>query len=284
MPEKRMSDLPTVAKQELPSESQEEPRNGKEVHDVTLGKSIRVWTDPTTGMEFIWVDAGSFMMGSPDSDSVAEDEEKPQHKVTLDGFWLGRYPVTQGEWQAIMGEIPSFRFKGDRYPVEEVSWDDVQVFIKALNAKGSTKFRLPSEAQWEYACRAGTSTVRYWGDAIDSGKANYGIHFNRETIDSCNERYKTRKRQTTPVGKYPPNPWGFYDMLGNVCEWVEDNWHRDYQGAPTDGSAWVSGWYMYIFRGGRYGLDEGFIRCADRARFPRWGGLPGLGFRLLRTD
>jgi formylglycine-generating enzyme required for sulfatase activity len=214
------------------------------------------------GMKFILIPAGEFYMGSE------EDEEEPVHKVKINNpFYLGTYPVTQREWKAVMGDNPS-KFKGDDLPVEQVSWNDIQEFIKKLNEKEDTdKYRLPSEAEWEYACRAGTTTKYSFGDS-ESELGDYAWY-----LDNAGDK-------THPVGRKKPNSWGLYDVHGNVWEWVQDSWHSNYNGAPNDGSAWESG--GGVFRGGSCSDYARRCRSAVRLRFdPRFRGSV-LGFRLLR--
>jgi formylglycine-generating enzyme required for sulfatase activity len=222
--------------------------------------------DNSIGMKFTLVTAGEFNMGSEES-----DDEKPVHNVKIKNpFYLGTYPVIQTEWKAVMGDNPS-DFKGDNLPVEGVSWDNVQEFIKELNEKEDTdKYRLPSEAEWEYACRAGTTTRYSFGDS-KSELGDYGWYD------------KNSGRETHPVGQKKPNPWGLYDMHGNVHEWVQDEWHDSYDGAPTDGSAWESGdGASRVFRGGSWRRRAGDCRPADRGHLdPGDRGL-SLGFRLLQ--
>src|SRR3990172_4480542 len=181
------------------------------------------------GMKFVLIPAGEFDMGSPPDEWGGFDTEIPFHHVRISKpFYLGIYPVTQMEWKAIMGENTS-RFIDDDLPVENVSWSDVQKYIKKLNEKeGTTKYRLPSEAEWEYAARAGTKTRYSFGDE-ESRLGRYAWYAD----NSGNE--------THPVGEKKPNPWGLYDMHGNVWEWVQDRWHNNYDGAPADGSSWESG-------------------------------------------
>ena len=221
----------------------------------------------TIDMKFVRIEEGEFMMGSDGYGSV-----QPVHKVKISKpFYLGTYPVTQREWKAVMGENPS-AFKGNDLPVERVSWNDVQEFIKKLNQKeGADMYRLPSEAEWEYACRAGTTTWYSFGDD-ESKLGDYAWY------DS------NSGRKTHPVGQKMPNPWGLYGMHGNVWEWVQDLYHSNCNGAPTDGSAWESGSGSgRVSRGGGWYLDA--RRCLSAYR--GGGGdtvtrYDGLGFRLLR--
>ena len=220
------------------------------------------------GMKFTLIPAGEFMMG-------AEWEEfdwgNPVHKVKINNsFYLGTYPVTQREWNAVMGSNPS-HFKGDDLPVEQVSWDDVQEFIRKLNEKeGTDKYRLPSEAEWEYACRAGTTARYSFGDS-ESELGDYAWY-----LDNAGSK-------THPVGKKKPNPYGLYDMHGNIEEWVQDTRHDDYNGAPADGSAWESGGGAdRVHRGGSW-YSFSALLCWSANRFDCEPGARynTLGFRLL---
>jgi len=217
------------------------------------------------GMKFTLIPAGEFMMGLKEN-----VWEQPVHKVKVNKpFYLGTYPVTQREWKAIMGDNPSY-FKGDDLPVEQVSWDDVQKFIRKLNKKeGTDKYRLPSEAEWEYACRAGTTTRYSFGDS-ESKLGDYAWY--RDHSGS----------KTHPVGKKKPNPYGLYDMHGNVREWVPDTWHGSYNGAPADGSAWESGGGSYrVDRGGGWRSFDNHCRSASRSNVVPGDRLNDFGFRML---
>jgi formylglycine-generating enzyme required for sulfatase activity len=217
-------------------------------------------------MEFVLISAGEFMMGSEEN-----AKEKPVHNVTINKpFYLGTYPVTQREWTQVMGDNPS-DFKGDDLPVEQVSWNDAQVFINKLNEKErTTKYRLPSEAEWEYAARAGTTTRYSFGD--DESKLGDYAWF------SDNSDGKTH-----PVGEKQPNPWGLYDMHGNVREWVQDSWHRDYDRAPDDGSAWEDKDGAYrVNRGGSWINIARGCQSANRYNFGPGDRDNDLGFRLLQ--
>jgi len=237
------------------------------------GKSTSPTPTPSAtaiGMKFTLIPAGEFMMGSDDEASF--DDERPVHRVKIPKpFYLGTFPVTQREWKAVMGSNPS-RFRGDdNLPVETVSWDDAQEFIKKLNGQeGTDTYRLPSEAEWEYACRAGTTT-RYSFGYSDSKLGEYAWYY-----DNAGD-------MTHPVGQKKPNQWGLYDMHGNVWEWVQDTRHSDYDGAPTDGSAWAGSGSDRVHRGCSWCNDFEF--CSSSFRFPL---LPGprravnLGFRLVK--
>ena len=177
-------------------------------------------------LKMVWIPPGTFQMGSSQY-----SDERPVHKVTIrQGFYLGKYEVTQAQWEAVVGSNPSY-FKGcGDCPVESVSWDDAQAFIRKLNEmEGEERYRLPSEAEWEYAARAGTTTRYSWGDEIGRNLAN---------CNGCGSQWDNEK--TAPVGSFPANAWGLHDMHGNVREWVQDCWNGSYQGAPADGSAWES--------------------------------------------
>jgi formylglycine-generating enzyme required for sulfatase activity len=224
--------------------------------------------DNSIGMKFTLVTAGEFYMGSEES-----DDEKPVHKVKIKNpFYLGTYPVAQREWKAVMRSNPS-DFKGDDLPVEQVSWDNVQEFIMKLNEKeGTDKYRLPSEAEWEYACRAGTTTRYSFGDD-ESELDDYAWY-------ARNSDYKAY-----PVGQKKPNSWGLYDMHGNVWEWVQDKWHDSYDGAPTDGSVWESGdGADRVFCGGSWDGGAGHCRSAARFHDDPSDRDRGLGFRLLQEQ
>jgi formylglycine-generating enzyme required for sulfatase activity len=214
------------------------------------------------GMEFVRIQAGSFMMGSNNGDS----DEKPVHRVTIsNGFEMGKYEVTQLQWRAIMGNNPSY-FKGcNSCPVEQVSWDDVQEFINKLNAKNDGyEYRLPTEAEWEYACRAGT-TGGYAGN-----------------LDSMAWYDSNSGDKTHPVGTKQPNAWGLYDMHGNVWEWCQD-WYGAYpSNAVTDPAGARSGSYRVI-RGGGWGSGAQDCRAADRYGYAPDVRNGDLGFRLIRT-
>jgi formylglycine-generating enzyme required for sulfatase activity/DNA-binding beta-propeller fold protein YncE len=225
----------------------------------------------TIGMEFVPIAAGEFDMGSPPDEEGRDSEEGPVHHVNIEkAFYMGRYEVTQKQWREIMGDNPS-DFEGDDLPVELVSWDDVQEFIKKLNEKeGTNKYRLPSEAEWEYACRAGTTTRYSFGNS-ESKLGDYAWYDDNSD------------NKTHPVGRKKPNSWELYDMHGNVWEWVQDSWHSNYNGAPADGSGWESGdGGVRVIRGGGWYDNAGGCRSAYRYRFVSRIRSVNLGFRVLK--
>jgi formylglycine-generating enzyme required for sulfatase activity len=190
-------------------------------------------------LEMVAIPGGKFMMGSPEEEGY--DEERPQHQVTVQPFFIGKYPITQAQWR-VVAALPQVNrelnpdpsgFKGDDYPVECVSWYDVVEFCARLSKKTGKDYRLPSEAEWEYACRAGTTTPFHFGETLTDKLANYDAS---ETF--ADEPKGEYREKTTSVGTFSPNAFGLYDMHGNVWEWCEDSWHENYQEAPTDGSAW----------------------------------------------
>ena len=214
-------------------------------------------------LEMIYIPAGTFLMGSPDNDSQAYKDEKPQHQVTItQPFYIGKYPITQEQYEAIMGNNPSYFKNGGKYPVEYVSWNDAQEFCQKLSKLTGKTYRLPTEAEWEYAARAGNQSSYYYGDD-ENQLGDYAWY------------EENSNNQTYPVGQKKPNKWGLYDMLGNVWEWCEDDRHDNYNGAPTDGKVWIdnncSQSEYRIRRGGSWFDDSKCCRCAIRGMiFPAW--------------
>ena len=237
------------------------------------------------GMEFVWIPPGSFMMGSEQGDNEkpanqgrvsafltkkipdGTESAKPVHRVTIsEGFYMGKYVVTQEQWQGVMGTNPSF-FKGKNLPVDKVTWNDAIAFIAQLNAqKDRYTYRLPSEAEWEYAARAGT-TGEYAGD-----------------LDAIAWYWKHPAGRSQPVGRKQPNAFGLFDMYGNVWEWCQDWYHDNYKGAPTDGSAWMTGGEQkyHVVRGGSFKHEPSFCRAAFRLKIV-WVATKFLsvGFRVV---
>ena len=220
------------------------------------------FTDPITGMIFVYVPAGKFMMGDIFRDG--HEDEDPVHEVVLDGFYIGKYPVTQGEWEAVMGDTPSY--KGDDYPVENVSWDDVQGFIKALISENNDgyRFRLPTEAEWEYAARSGGKREKYAGS---------------DDVDAVAWYDGNSENTTHPVGKKLPNGLGIYDMSGNVFEWCQD-WYGDYPFGSVTNPTGLSSGSDRVLRGGGWNSIARNCRSAFRLRGEPGNRYNDLGFRL----
>jgi formylglycine-generating enzyme required for sulfatase activity len=206
------------------------------------------------GIDLIQIPGGSFLMGSPPTELERYDSEGPQHSVTLPDFFLSQSPITQAQWQAVMGNNPS-TWQQDNLPVENVSWHDAIEFCHRLGQKTGLRYRLPSEAEWEYACRAKSSTPFYFGEKITAELGNYD-----EVLTGIPHH------QTTPVGSFPANGFGLVDMHGNLWEWCQDLWHNSYEGAPTDGSAWEVGENpeFRILRGGSWHDLPWYSRAAQR--------------------
>ena len=236
-----------------------------------------------TPLEMVWIPPGEFLMGSLAWEGLRS--EQPSHRVNFaEGFWLGRFPVTQDQWHygaklpPVNGELhpnPS-RFKGPDRPVDGVFWTDAQEFCDRLSQDQCQRFQLPSEAQWEYACRAGTTTPFAFGKTLTTTLANYNgnVTYGKEPKGYYRQR-------TTAVGRFPANGWGLHDMHGTVWEWCEDTWHPHYDGAPTDGSAWIGDRSKsWLVRGGSwYSAPE---KCRSAARYRNIAELFNdlRGFRL----
>lgn len=220
------------------------------------------------GMKFVWIPPGMFMMGSPKEEKKRYKAET-QHKVKLTkGFYMGVYTVTQEEWQAVMGSNPSF-FKGEKkLPVEMVSWNDCQTFIKKLRVKDKRLYRLPTEAEWEYCCRAGTKTPFHFGETISTEQVNY----NGNNVYGNGKKGVYRKK-TTPVGSFPANAWGLHDMHGNVWEWCQEIYGEYPQMDVVDPQGTEKGEFR-VLRGGSWLNSPALCRSAYRD-----GMQPGLRYR-----
>jgi len=217
-------------------------------------------------MKFALIPAGEFQMGSPDSDSTADSDEKPQHRVRITKpFYLGVTEVTQEQYQRVMGSNPS-NFKGAQLPVESVSWEDAVAFCRKLSDKEGRTYRLPTEAEWEYSCRAGSNTKWAFGDDESSLK-NYAWYSDNATST------------THPVGEKRPNAWGLYDMHGNVWEWCSDD-KRDYASTTVDDPTGGTAGSIRVFRGGGWSGSARHCRSADRRRSTPDDRSRSLGCRL----
>jgi formylglycine-generating enzyme required for sulfatase activity len=244
-------------------------------------------------LRMIAIRAGDFIMGSPAHEALRQEDEGPQHRVTLEGFLLGQTPITQAQWRQVASWPPAGRalnadpsaFKGADRPVERVSWEEAMEFCRRLSRDTGRSYTLPSEAQWEYACRAGSTTPFAFGETLATELANYD---GRDTYPSGRGSYGNgpkglNRGQTTPVGMFPPNAWGLQDMHGNVREWCLDFWHDSYAGAPADGTAWVSGGEQdqRLLRGGSWYDGPGFCRSAYRFLNRPGYANGGVGFRVV---
>jgi formylglycine-generating enzyme required for sulfatase activity len=237
------------------------------------------------GIEMVAIPGGRFWMGSPDGEEGRYDDESPQHEVSVPDFFLGKFTVTQAQWRAV-AQLPQINqslnadpsnFKGDNRPVERVSWDEAQEFCARLSQATGKAYRLPSEAQWEYACRAGSTTPFAFGATLNTDIANYDGNYTYG-----NGKKGVYREQTVDVGSFPPNAWGLYDMHGNVWEWCEDRWHDNYNGAPTDGTAWTDKSTEYkLLRGGSWNNDPRNCRSAGRVDLARGLRDIDIGFRVV---
>lgn len=226
-------------------------------------------------LQLIVIPDGSFYMGSRRREG--NSDERPQHFMTIKSFMMGRSLITQGQWKAVMGKHPRCRFKGDNLPVERVSWKDTQKFCERLSKKTGRKYRLPSESQWEYACRAGTSTPFSFGETLTHELANYNAE--HTFIDEPPGNYF---HSTSKSGKYPPNAFGLYDMHGNLMEWCADNWIFDYRMSPRDDSAYLMfDNPHFVARGGSWHDNPQICRSAARIRFLETDAEDYLGFRVV---
>ena len=233
-------------------------------------------------LDMVLVPGGTFMMGSPEDEPERLDREGPQHQVTVPPFAMGRYPVTQAQYEAVMDANPATKYNADRFvapnkPVIGVTWHEAVEFCDRLAARTGRAYRLPSEAEWEYACRAGTQTPFHFGKTLTTELANYnGSSYNGGPEGKG-------RNATTPVGEFPANAWGLHDMHGNMDEWCADYWHGSYEGAPDDGSAWVEGGNSNrrVRRGGSWSGNPWRCRSAYRDFFEPGARNAFIGFRVV---
>ncbi len=226
-----------------------------------FGSSNKEWVESKSGIAFMWVPAGCFQMGGYDTSF-----EQPVHKVCVKGFWMGKYEVTQEQYLKVAGSNPG-RSSNMQKPVSNVSWDDAAHFAATLSGSTSLDIRLPSEAEWEYACRAGKADGAYCGDSAE---------YSRLAWHKGNSN-----RGAQQGGKLEANAWGLYDMSGNLWEWTQDCWHESFAGAPADGSAWTSGaCNKRVLRGGSWCNDQTYLNAAFRFGNFKDGG-ECAGFRVV---
>lgn len=235
------------------------------------------YTEPTTGMGFVWIRGGACDMG--DTTHNGYEFERPLHQVAVKGFFLGSHEVTFAQYDKFAGEtgrpLPDDAGwgRGNR-PVINVSWEDAKAFAAWLSQKSGKNFRLPTEAEWEYAARADSNTAYWWGNDLGRGNAN---------CNGCGSRWDNRS--TAPVGSFSANRFGLYDMLGNVSEWVEDRRHDSYQGAPADGSAWSDGPSgERVQRGGSFRDFPKDVKASTRNWAAHTHKQADCGFRLVMDE
>jgi formylglycine-generating enzyme required for sulfatase activity/class 3 adenylate cyclase len=226
---------------------------------------------PFSEPELVALKGGTVAMGSNDDPS-----ERPVHRVTVPPFAIGKYPVTVAQWgECVAAGVCVAIAAGDpEAPMTNVSWDDAQTYLRWLSKAANRNYRLPSEAEWEYAARGGTDTKWWWGNHLTDGEAN---------CRGCGEPYDPR--QPAKVGRFPPNPFGLYGMGGGVEQWVADCWHQDYAGAPADASAWVTGdCSSHVLRGGSWRSDPSYLRSSSRGQYDTSVRYMTHGFRVARSD
>jgi formylglycine-generating enzyme required for sulfatase activity len=270
-----------IAEIEKAAAEEEKRRKEEEEARRRAGEPGRVFRDCAECPEMVVIPAGTFTMGSPADEKDRSSDEGPQHGVTIaKPFSLGKYEVTFAEWDACVAAGGCAHRPNDYgwgrglRPVIYVSWDDAKAYVAWLSRKSGKSYRLPSEAEWEYAARAGTTTRYTWGDDVGRNRAN---------CDGCGSQWDDK--QTAPVGSFAANRFGLHDMHGNVWEWVEDCWNGNYSGAPGDGTAWTAGrdCGRRVLRGGSWSFDPGNLRAASRG----WDGTSSRliisGFRVART-
>ncbi|MCA6542881.1 MAG: SUMF1/EgtB/PvdO family nonheme iron enzyme [Pseudanabaena sp. M074S1SP2A07QC] len=232
------------------------------------------------GLEMVFIPAGRFQIGSPINESEHSEEESPRHIVNIPPFFMSRFPITQRQWKILMDNNPAIFIGNSDRPVETVTWDDTQLFCQKLAERTGRPYRLPSESEWEYACRAGTLTAFGFGETIAANLANYN--------SASPYKYSPQgvsNSSTSEVGTYPANGFGLHDMHGNVWEWCADNWHEDYDLLPKDGSAWTQGGDLScrVIRGGSWRDPAHYCRSAKRSRNATSQGDRATGFRIVVT-
>jgi formylglycine-generating enzyme required for sulfatase activity len=237
-------------------------------------ESKRITLPGGIAMEFVRIHLGSFLMGSEDAEFGRAADEGPRRKVRISRpFFLGRFEVTQAQWKAVMGNNPSaFRLQphADRLPADMITWNDAMDFVSKINQLGIGRFRLPTEAEWEYACRAGTTTPYYWGN--DRSQA---------TLSKYAWGYSRAEGKSHPVGTLLPNAWGLYDMTGNVWEWCSD-WFQPYDSSDTLDPGGLETGERKIYRGGSWYNEPEALRSANRhGHAPKGNGGLNAGFRLV---
>jgi formylglycine-generating enzyme required for sulfatase activity len=272
---------------------------GQEIkrHHSKIESYLEPLTDNVT-LTMVMITGGTFLMGSPAGENGCQRSQLPQHLVTLRPLFMSRYPITQEHWQ-IVAKLPKLNqdlnpnpahFSGKKCPVEQISWYDALEFCARLSQYTGHNYRLPSEAEWEYACRAATVTPFHFGETITTDLANYsGVNWEYEG-KICSQGFYGQgplgedRRETTPVDYFQvANAWGLSDLHGNVREWCADHWHDNYENAPTDGSVWITGGdeNKRVLRGGSWNNGPKKCRSAYRVKFAADASLYDIGFRVV---
>ncbi|WP_422615651.1 SUMF1/EgtB/PvdO family nonheme iron enzyme [Nodularia spumigena] len=237
-------------------------------------------------LDMVKIPGGKFLMGSPENEPKRFENESPQHSVTIQPFFTGKFTITQAQWAAVaafdkvkidLNPDPS-NFKGANRPVESVSWNHAVEFCARISQKTGKTYRLPSEAEWEYACRAGTTTPFYFGETLTTDLANYDGNYTYGSAPKGEYR-----KQTTDVGKFSANPFGLYDMCGNIWEWCQDEWHKNYDNAPADARVWLvkNDNPFRLLRGGSWYDFPGDCRSAYRNNLYPDLAYGTFGFRVV---
>jgi formylglycine-generating enzyme required for sulfatase activity len=242
-------------------------RHTAEQFTQVLGKDV--------SLDLLMIPSGMFQMGSPHHQGNADEE--PQHLVNIKSFMMSKFLITQGQWKAVMDKLPPCRFRGEDLPVERVSWKAAQKFCERISNKTGRAFQLPSETQWEYACRAGTSTPFSFGETLTVEVANFnGEHTFRD------EPRGFYFHSTSAGGKFRPNPFGLYDMHGNLWEWCADNWLDDYSASPRDGGSYqMNSKHDRVARGGSWHEPPALCRSASRLQVLESDADEFMGFRVV---
>jgi formylglycine-generating enzyme required for sulfatase activity len=259
-------------------------KRGKEA--IAQVSAFKEWLNPDTSLEMIYLPGGSFVMGASREEKGALPQELPGHEVQISPFALGQLTITQAQWR-IVAQFPKINrelnldpshFKGDNHPVEQIAWYDALEFCDRLSRHSGRQYRLPSEAEWEYACRAQTTTPFHFGETLTGDLANYvATRVYREESPSAYQQ------SSCPVGSYPPNAFGLFDMHGNIWEWCADHWHPSYENAPTQGVAWLSANSneFRVLRGGSWDFYPEQCRSAYRYYYnPNFSQINQFGLRV----
>lgn len=253
-------------------------------HNKPTTKTL--WTDPITNITFVWISAkpGCFMMGSPTGELGRDTDEKQHRSCINKGYWMGKYEVTQAQWKKVMGRNPSkntsFFSNTKNFPVENVSWIDAQQFIKKLNDQDLAQYRLPTEAEWEYAARAGTLTPFYTGACIAGSEANYQGEY---AFNYCGAQTGRPLKKTSTVGRFTANAFGLHDMAGNIWEWTCSSYDKNYTGMEEKCASENDNNYR-VLRGGSWNYSSKYLRSAVRFRYIPSQKDPAVGFRLVRVE